>query len=104
MNNNEITKILSDSILFTSDINKELFTKMGVKRGLRNDDHSGVLAGLTRIGDVVGFERQTDGSLKPIPGKLYYRGLDVEELVKGVQNENRLGFEETRSEERRVGK
>ena len=95
MNNNEITKILSDSILFTSDINKELFTKMGVKRGLRNDDHSGVLAGLTRIGDVVGFERQTDGSLKPIPGKLYYRGLDVEELVKGVQNENRLGFEET---------
>ena len=95
MNNNEITKILSDSILFTSDINKELFTKKGVKRGLRNDDHSGVLAGLTRIGDVVGFERQTDGSLKPIPGKLYYRGLDVEELVKGVQNENRLGFEET---------
>ena len=70
MNNNEITKILSDSILFTSDINKELFTKKGVKRGLRNDDHSGVLAGLTRIGDVVGFERQTDGSLKPIPGKL----------------------------------
>lgn len=95
MNNNEITKILSDSILFTSDIDKELFTKMGVKRGLRNEDHSGVLAGLTRIGDVVGYERQADGSLKPIPGKLYYRGLDVEELVAGVQKENRLGFEET---------
>jgi citrate synthase len=95
MNNNEITKILSESILFTSDIDKELFTKMGVKRGLRNDDHSGVLAGLTRIGDVVGFDRQADGSLKPIPGKLYYRGLDVEELVAGVQKEDRLGFEET---------
>jgi citrate synthase len=95
MNNNEITKILSDSILFTSDIDKQLFTKMGVKRGLRNEDHSGVLAGLTRIGDVVGYERQADGSLKPIPGKLYYRGLDVEELVAGVQKENRLGFEET---------
>ena len=95
MNNNEITKILSESILFTSDIDKELFAKMGVKRGLRNDDHSGVLAGLTRIGDVVGFERQADGALKPIPGKLYYRGLDVEELVAGVQNEDRLGFEET---------
>jgi citrate synthase len=95
MNNNEITKILSDSILFTSDIDKQLFTKMGVKRGLRNEDHSGVLAGLTRIGDVVGYERQSDGSLKPIPGKLFYRGLDVEELVAGVQNENRLGFEET---------
>src|SRR5690554_2626347 len=95
MNNNEITQILSDSILFTSDIDKELFTKMGVKRGLRNEDHSGVLAGLTSIGDVVGFERQQDGTLKPIPGKLYYRGLDVEELVAGVQKENRLGFEET---------
>ena len=95
MNNNEITQILSDSILFTSDIDKELFSKMGVKRGLRNDDHSGVLAGLTRIGDVVGFERQQDGTLKPIPGKLYYRGLDVEELVKGIQKEDRLGFEET---------
>ncbi len=95
MNNEEITKILSDSIAFTSNIDKELFTKMGVKRGLRNDDHSGVLAGLTRIGDVVGFERQSDGILKPVPGKLYYRGIDVEELVAGIQSEERLGFEET---------
>jgi len=54
MNNEEITKTLSDSVTFTSNINKELFTKMGVKRGLRNEDHSGVLAGLTRVGDVVG--------------------------------------------------
>ena len=61
MNNNEITKILSESILFTSEIDKELFNKMGVKRGLRNDDHSGVLAGLTRIGDVVdSIDRQTE--------------------------------------------
>jgi citrate synthase len=68
---------------------------MGVKRGLRNEDHSGVLAGLTRVGDVVGYERQPDGTLTPVPGKLFYRGMDVEELVKGVQQENRLGFEET---------
>ncbi len=95
MKNEELTKILSDSIHFTSNIEKELFDKMGVKRGLRNDDHSGVLAGLTRIGDVVGFERKEDGSLLPIPGKLFYRGLDVEELVQGIQKEDRLGFEET---------
>src|SRR5690554_3864895 len=95
MDNKQLTKVLSDSIVFTSNIDKDLFTKMDVKRGLRNEDHSGVLAGLTRVGDVVGFERQEDGSLKPVPGKLFYRGLDVEELVKGVQNENRLGFEET---------
>jgi len=95
MDNEQLRKTLSDSIAFTSNIDKELFTKMGVKRGLRNEDHSGVLAGLTRVGDVVGYERQEDGTLKPVPGKLFYRGLDVEELVKGVQSENRLGFEET---------
>ncbi len=95
MDNEHLRKILSDSVAFTSNIDKELFTKMGVKRGLRNEDHSGVLAGLTRVGDVVGYERQPDGRLKPVPGKLFYRGLDVEELVKGIQQENRLGFEET---------
>src|SRR5690554_5928172 len=95
MNYEEITKTLSDSVTFTSNIDKELFTKMGVKRGLRNEDHSGVLAGLTRVSDVVGYERQEDGTLKPIPGKLYYRGIDVEELVHGIQADNRLGFEET---------
>ena len=95
MNNEQLRKTLSDSVAFTSNINKDLFTKMGVKRGLRNEDHSGVLAGLTRIGDVVGYERQADGTLIPIPGKLFYRGIDVEELVRGIQRENRLGFEET---------
>lgn len=86
---------LSESIKRTSKIDKELFTKFGVKRGLRNEDHSGVLAGLTRVGDVVGYDRQDDGKLKAIPGKLFYRGIDVEDLVHGIQNDNRLGFEET---------
>lgn len=95
MDNEQLRKTLADSVVFTSNIDKELFSKMGVKRGLRNEDHSGVLAGLTRVGDVVGYERQPDGTLKPVPGKLFYRGMDVEELVKGIQNENRLGFEET---------
>lgn len=95
MNNEQLRKTLSDSVAFTSNIDKDLFPKMGVKRGLRNEDHSGVLAGLTRVGDVVGYERQADGSLMPVPGKLFYRGMDVEELVKGLQQENRLGFEET---------
>ncbi len=95
MNNEQLIKVLSSSVSTTSNIDKELFPKMGVKRGLRNEDHSGVLAGLTRVGDVVGYERQEDGTLKPIPGKLFYRGIDVEELVHGIQAENRLGFEET---------
>ena len=86
---------LSESIKKTSKIDKELFSKFSVKRGLRNDDGSGVLAGLTRVGDVVGYEKQEDGKLKAIPGKLMYRGIDVEELVKGIQGDGRLGFEET---------
>lgn len=95
MTEKELIHQLSESIKRTTNIKKELFSEMQVKRGLRNDDGSGVLAGLTRVGDVVGYERKSGGGLKAIPGKLYYRGIDVEELVHGIQKENRLGFEET---------
>jgi len=86
---------LSETIKSTSRIDKELFTQYNVKRGLRNEDHSGVLVGLTKVGDVVGYERLPEGGLKAIPGKLFYRGIDVEDLVHGLETENRLGFEET---------
>lgn len=86
---------LSETVKTTSRIDPELFVKYNVKRGLRNEDHSGVLVGLTTIGDVVGYERLPEGGLKAIPGKLLYRGVDVEELVKGIQKEDRFGFEET---------
>ena len=86
---------LSESIKTTSRIDKELFIQYNVKRGLRNEDHSGVLVGLTRVGDVVGYERLPEGGLKAIPGKLYYRGIDVEDLVNGIVAEDRYGFEET---------
>ena len=95
MTEKELIQNLSESIKRTTNIKKELFSEMSVKRGLRNDDGSGVLAGLTRVGDVVGYEKKPEGGLKAIPGKLLYRGLDVEELVHGIQKENRLGFEET---------
>ena len=86
---------LSETIKTTSRIDKDLFTKFNVKRGLRNEDHSGVLVGLTKVGEVVGYEKMPEGGLKAIPGKLFYRGIDVEDLVKGFTSENRLGFEET---------
>jgi len=86
---------LSETIKSTSRIDKDLFTQYNVKRGLRNEDHSGVVAGLTKVGDVVGYERQPEGGLKAIPGKLFYRGIDVEDLVHGINQEDRLGFEET---------
>lgn len=60
-------------------IDNELFTKYNVKRGLRNEDGTGVLVGLTKIGNVVGYERTEEG-LKPIPGKLFYRGYDLDDI------------------------
>ncbi|MDD4729523.1 MAG: citrate/2-methylcitrate synthase, partial [Dysgonamonadaceae bacterium] len=95
MENKKIISRLSETIKTSTDIPKALFEKMGVKRGLRNEDHTGVLAGLTRVGDVVGYERNEDGTLKPIDGQLYYRGINVADLVTGIQKEKRLGFEET---------
>lgn len=95
MENKELILRLSESIKTTSSIPKSLYKEMGVKRGLRNEDHTGVLAGLTRVGNVVGYQRNDDGSIKPIPGELYYRGINVANLVHGVQKDDRLGFEET---------
>lgn len=75
-------------------IHPELYVNSGVKRGLRNADGSGVMAGLTQIGSVQGYYMM-DGERIPSPGKLIYRGIDVEELIRGFVSEGRFGFEET---------
>lgn len=92
---NDIIKKISETVKKTTQIDPDLFNVYNVKRGLRNEDHTGVIVGLTKVGDVVGYERNEDGSLKAIPGKLMYRGISLEEIVRGAQQENRLGFEET---------
>lgn len=74
-------------------IDPVLFDKYNVKRGLRNRDHTGVLVGLTSIGDVVGY-RSVNGQTVPIEGELFYRGYRLDDLVRGFQAENRHGFEE----------
>lgn len=71
-----------------------LYKKYDVKRGLRNGDGTGVLVGLTHIGDVIGYER-VDGAVKPIQGKLLYRGIELRDIVRGFQQEGRAGFDET---------
>ncbi len=86
---------LSQSIKVTSKIENKLFVDYNVKRGLRNQDHSGVLVGLTRIGDVVGYEKQKEGLVKPVEGNLIYRGIGIKDLVNGFRTEKRHGFEET---------
>lgn len=74
-------------------IEQELFTKYDVKRGLRDINGKGVLAGLTNISDVRA-SKIVDGEQIPIHGELFYRGYNVKDLVKGFTSENRFGFEE----------
>ena len=85
---------LSEDLKEATRIENELFKKFDVKRGLRNEDGTGVLVGLTKIGNVVGYERIPGGGLKPIPGKLFYRGYDLEDLAHAILKEKRFGFEE----------
>jgi len=75
-------------------IDKSYYNKYDVKRGLRNPDGTGVMAGVTRIGNVRGYYMQ-DGEKVAMPGQLIYRGIDVSDLVLGFRSEGRLGFEET---------
>ena len=71
-----------------------LYAQFDVKRGLRNADGTGVLVGLTRVGDVQGYiivEREKVS----VDGKLFYRGIDVEDIVAAAAREGRFCFEET---------
>jgi citrate synthase len=92
----EITeKILDLSKLCTNtgQIDPSLYTKYEVKRGLRDINGKGVLAGLTDIAEVKAYTVD-DHELVPCEGKLYYRGIDVESIVNGFIEDDRFGFEE----------
>lgn len=73
---------------------QEFYDKYDVKRGLRNNNGTGVLVGLTKIGDVHGYILD-EGEKVPIEGRLTYRGIDIREIVNGFQTEKRFGYEET---------
>lgn len=75
-------------------INPDLYTKLDVKRGLRNANGTGVLVGLTRIGDVVGYEINSKGEKIPIPGKLLYRGYNIEDLIRDAESNDQYCFEQ----------
>ena len=94
MNKDYLIYKLSDEVKTSCKIDTGLFQKYGVKRGLRNEDGSGVLVGLTNIGNVVGYERDAEGGLVPTEGKLFYRGYELNELVTPLIEEHRFGFEE----------
>ncbi len=77
-----------------TSIAPEAYNDYKVKRGLRNSDGTGVLAGLTRIGQVHGYIMYEDEKI-PDDGKLTYRGVDVRDIVSACERENRFGYEET---------
>ncbi|MGN0606753.1 MAG: citrate/2-methylcitrate synthase [Oscillospiraceae bacterium] len=76
------------------NIEPELYQKYEVKRGLRDINGKGVLAGLTDISEVCS-SKVVNGQTVPCDGKLYYRGIDIEDIVAGFTSEKRFGFEET---------
>jgi len=74
-------------------IDPQLYSRYNVKRGLRNSDGTGVLVGLTEIGDVHAYIMDEKEKV-PVEGKLRYRGIDIYDLVNNFVAENRFGFEE----------
>ena len=75
-------------------IDPVLYQRYGVKRGLRNQDGTGVLVGLTTIGNVHGYV-VSEGEKQAVPGQLVYRGLDVADIEAATSRERRPGYEET---------
>ncbi len=76
-----------------SRIDPALYQRYNVKRGLRDLDGQGVLAGLTNISDIIS-SRKIDGRREPCDGELYYRGYNIIDLVQGFRSEDRKGYEE----------
>ena len=81
--------------LANSTINPELFQSYGVKRGLRDKNGAGVLAGLTNI-SLIQSKKEVDGKMIPCDGRLLYRGYDINDLVRGFLSSStkHFGFEE----------
>lgn len=86
--------LLCREYLENNYIDPETSERLGVKRGLRNADGTGVLAGLTNVCDVVGYKKDEQGKVIPAPGKLIYRGVDINEFVEEAYTNDRFIFEE----------
>lgn len=85
--------ILAEKVTSNSIIDSELYTKYNVKRGLRDLDGRGVLTGLTDISTII-QSKNVDGKMVPCEGELYYRGYNIKDIIKGINDDNRFGFEE----------
>ena len=90
--NNAFFDELTEKIKFNGFIELEYYDKYRVKRGLRNENGTGVLVGLTRVGSVEGYILE-NGHKIPAEGELYYRGININDMVAGFQKENSSIFE-----------
>lgn len=91
---NEILSSLCEEFAQYNQIDPDYYTKWDVKRGLRNQDGTGVVAGVTKIGNVRGYYIQ-DGEKVPMEGQLFYRGIAITDMIHGFQEQDRFGFAET---------
>ena len=92
MDESDITNLCKELVEY-SQIPAKDYERFDVKRGLRNADGSGVVAGITRICNVHGYV-MNEGERQPIPGQLIYRGYDINDLIENAEREDRYVFEE----------
>ena len=85
--------VLAEKMTQNSQIDIDLYSKYDVKRGLRDIDGKGVLTGLTDI-STIKQNKLVNGKLVPCDGELYYRGYNVNDVVRGIRQDDRFGFEE----------
>lgn len=87
-------RTLCEEYMANNYIDPETSERLGVKRGLRNPDGTGVLAGITNVSSVIGYEKLPEGTIRPISGRLVYRGIDIDTLAAEADKNDRFMFEE----------
>ncbi len=90
---NEFIQSLCADYRIHNSLTEEARTNSNIKRGLRNDDGTGVMIGCTKVGNVLGYT-VVDGERVPMDGRLIYRGYDLDDLVRAYCQEGRFGFPE----------
>ncbi|MBR3966265.1 MAG: citrate/2-methylcitrate synthase [Clostridia bacterium] len=98
INYSEITpyiRELSELSGMRNNIVPEMYSEHDVKRGLRDINGNGVVAGLTEVSNIKAKDKDAEGNIIPCEGQLYYRGVNIRDIVKGFTEDNRRGFEET---------
>ncbi|MBI5075263.1 MAG: citrate synthase [Nitrospirae bacterium] len=94
-----VLKKVQELALLHDKLDPKTIKEKNIKLGLRNEDGTGVFVGITSKGQVIGYEKVDRGDgiekVNPVPGKLYYCGYDVDDLVCEKEKEGRFGFEET---------